>query len=74
MHVRGKLSDRDAKCPFFCAHLKQAVICESPIPESRLKINFASVRAKDTQYRIFCCGRFQNCELYPPNAEKYNEE
>ena len=53
--MKGKLSDRDAKCPFFCAHLHQAIVCESPIPESRLKINFSSVRTKDTQYRVFCC-------------------
>jgi len=72
--TKGKLSDRDAKCPYFCAHMQQAIVCESPIPDSRLKINFATTQAKATQYKIFCCGRYRNCELYQPNAEKYEEE
>lgn len=71
--TKGKLNDRDAKCPFFCAHTRQAVICESPIPGSRLKINFGDNRDKDDQYRIFCCGRYENCELYQPNQAKYEE-
>ena len=72
--MRGKLCDRDAKCPFFCAHMRQAVVCESPIPESRLKINFSCTKSKDTQYKIFCCGDYKKCELYSPNAEKYEDE
>lgn len=72
--TRGKLNDRDAKCPFFCAHLRQSIICESPIPDSRVKINFASVDGKDKQYRIFCCQRYKNCELYRAVNERYEDD
>lgn len=71
--MKGKLCDRDARCPFFCAHMRQAIICESPIPGSRLKINFGTTQDKDTQYTIFCCGKYKNCELYQPNLQKWEE-
>lgn len=72
--TKGKLNDRDAKCPFFCCHLRQSIICESPIPDSRVKINFATQQGKALQYRVFCCGRFENCEIYKAVNEKYGED
>ena len=62
--VRGRLNDRDAKCPFFCAHTRQAVICEDLIPGSRAKHNFASTQEKDRHYKGWCCARYKYCEQY----------
>ncbi len=72
--MRGELSDRDAKCPFFCAHNIQTIACESPVPDSRIKLNFATRKAKDIQYRTFCCNRYQYCELYQMNIQPYEED
>lgn len=72
--MKGKLNDRDAKCPFFCAHTKDSILCEGLIPDSRIKINFDGADTKRTQYSIFCCWRYENCEMYRALQEKYQEE
>lgn len=72
--IRGKKCDRDAKCPFFCAHLKQQIICEGILPESRLWNNFSTPIEKEKQYKIFCCARYKYCEVYTAINKKYEEE
>lgn len=72
--MKGKLNDRDAKCPFFCAHTQESVICESPIPDSRMKINFAQTAAKKKHYALYCCRNYRYCEMYGANSKKYEED
>lgn len=69
-----KLKDTRAKCPFFRAHTAINIYCESPIPDSGINLTFTDQAAKKRQWRIFCCGKFENCELYRPNKEKYEDE
>lgn len=71
--MKGKLNDRDAKCPFFFAHTKSSVICEGVIPDSSARLNFDSAKAKNIQYEVFCCGKFENCEMYRAIQENYKE-
>jgi len=71
--MRGKLNDRDAKCPFFCAHTKESVICEGVIPDSRDKINFETSQGKKLHYAVFCCSHYKNCEKYAAVEQKYRE-
>lgn len=68
------LKDTMAKCPFFRKHTALNIYCESPIPDSGVKLTFADQDAKKRQWRIFCCAAYENCELYQPNMDKYEEE
>ena len=72
--MKGKMNDRDAKCPFFCAHTKDSVICEGLIPDSRARISFENGAGKKTQYAVFCCWKFENCERYQALMKRYLEE
>ena len=71
--MKGKLNDKDARCPFFCAHTKNSVICEGVIPDSSARLNFDSAKAKNIQYEVFCCGKYENCEMYRAIQENYEE-
>lgn len=66
---RGSGSDdRNAKCPFFCAHGDGFIRCEGDVPDTKCRIEFTDGRgrvdraAKELQYREFCCKRWRNCE------------
>ena len=72
--MKGKLNDRDALCPFFCAHTKLSVICEGVVPDSSVKMNFDSAKLKDIQYNVFCCGRYDYCEMYRAIQANYEDE
>lgn len=71
--MKGKLNDRDAKCPFFCAHTKDSIICESMIPDSHVRISFAPASKKSLHYTVFCCFKYQNCELHQAIMKTYEE-
>ena len=72
--MRGKLNDRDAKCPFFCAHTKDTIVCEGVIPDSHATLRFEGSNGKKIQYAVFCCWNYQKCERYRPLQEKYRNE
>lgn len=72
--MKGKLNDRDAKCPFFCTHTKDTIICEGIIPDSRDSLRFEGKNGKKIQYAVFCCWNYANCERYRALMEKYDGE
>ncbi len=72
--MKGKLNDRDARCPFFCAHTRESVVCESVIPDSRARISFMDLTMKKRHYALFCCDKYENCEMYRAVQENYDEE
>ncbi len=72
--MKGKLNDRDAQCPFFSAHTRDSVFCESMIPDSHVKLHFDSVQKKKLHYEVFCCCRYKNCELYEAIMKTYQED
>lgn len=72
--VKGKLNDRDAKCPFFCSHTRDRVTCEGVIPDSRASMFFENKNGKKIQYNVFCCWKYENCEMYRASQQKYREE
>lgn len=71
MRTRTKWNDSEAVCPFFMAHGAREIVCESPVPESKLKLIFADGKGKGMQYRAFCCGKYQNCEVYRSVMDTY---
>lgn len=72
--MKGKIDDKKAKCPFFVAHARDCIVCESPIPGSVVTTRYKRVREKETQYRVFCCGKYKNCEMYEATERKYDQE
>lgn len=71
---KQRLNDRDAQCPFFRKHFQTSIRCESPIPGSDLALHFGDAAAQETQFRVFCSSRFQNCEIYQATMGKYEDE
>ena len=54
--MEGKLNAGDAKCPFFCAHTKNAVICEGLIPDSHVCTTFSGRENASSMKRSAACG------------------
>ena len=67
-------NDSDAKCPFFHEHTAITIACESPIPGSTVRMTFRGKTVKKTQYDVFCCNHYKNCELFRLVMEKYAED
>ena len=72
--MRKKLNDRDARCPFFLAHTEGCIYCESPLPGCFMSLRFATEEGKRTQYKAYCCRKYEKCEIYRANMEKYEED
>lgn len=64
MPVIGKLNDRDAKCPFFASHTRDAITCEGLLPDTHETLHFLRRQDKQVQYNVFCCLRYERCERY----------
>lgn len=81
MIEKGKLSDREAKCPFFLSHTKDYIRCEGVVPDTVQKMEFVNRRgmrdekAKTLHYKAFCCGRWRYCEqVEAVQRSKYDDE
>ncbi len=72
--MNGKLNDRDAKCPFFAYHMKESITCESLIPDTKAKIVFGKPNEKKLHYNLFCCFKYENCEMYRAIMKTYDED
>ena len=79
--TRAILNDREAKCPFFFSHGVNFIRCEGIIPDSVVSVEFYTTgrlpdrKAKETQYRVFCCDKWQNCERASAlMRSKYDED
>lgn len=62
------------KCPFYIKDNGQnAITCEGLVPGSRLRSWFWHKKDYKIQIEVFCCGRYQNCEIYDALIKKYEE-
>lgn len=68
------MNDSDARCPFFKANYGQKIVCESPIPGSTIHIEFDLKHDKYINYTIFCCGKYENCEIYRMMMGEYDND
>ena len=59
-----KLSDREAKCPFFQRHDRISVQCEGPIFDTLARVTFESGEKKQQHFSIYCREHFEKCEMY----------
>ena len=71
---RYHIHDEDARCPFFRAHTHTSIGCESPVPDSNLVLYFGSMGAQQKQYSIFCCNKYENCEVFRATMAGYEDE
>ena len=52
------------RCPFYRRDTPQTVTCEGLVEHSTVRLCFGFERDCTTHVRVFCCRRFQNCEIY----------
>ena len=70
-----KMCARDALCPYLLYHTGNTIVCEGLVPGTRMRSIFQVQKEKNTQYRVFCCGRYANCEICRALEEiKYGDE
>ena len=53
-----------AKCPFYRGDTQQSVICEGFLPDSTVSVRFATRRDMQRHCCVFCCDKYENCEVY----------
>lgn len=58
-----------AKCPFYRGDTRQSIICEGFLENSTVSMRFGAQRDMHQHSSIFCCNKFENCELYRMIAE-----
>lgn len=55
----------DIQCPFYRRDDgRNRLSCEGMVDGSTLNQNFASRKDLRQQMEIFCCGKYENCEIY----------
>lgn len=71
----GSYFQANVLCPFYKHDDgKNRITCEGLIDESSLALFYKYERDYKTQITVFCCGRYQNCEVYRLLMEKYEHE
>ena len=71
---RNHIHDEAARCPFFRAHTHTSIGCESMVPDSNLVLYFGNKGAQQKQYSIFCCNKYENCEVFRATMAGYEDE
>ena len=66
--------DYYAKCPFFQRSGNQKIICSGVFDGTKISWEFDRKDDKKTQMRVFCCGKYKNCEVYRMLESIYEEE
>ena len=61
-------------CPFIRLRTNKSISCEGPIPGTVCKNTFSRAADQETQYRVFCCARWENCEIARAVTQKYEED
>lgn len=58
-----------ARCPFYRGDTRQAIICDGFLKNSTVSMRFGTQKEFYQHTNLFCCQRFQNCEVYRMVAE-----
>lgn len=66
--------DNYAVCHFFLRSNSNTITCCGVIDGTRLSWSFPDRKDKDRQMDVFCCGKYQNCEVYRMLKDVYEEE
>ena len=66
--------DNYAQCPFFQRSWNRKISCSGVFDGTRLVWEFDQAEDKKMQMRVFCCEKYQNCEVFRMLKEAYEEE
>lgn len=66
--------DYYAKCPFFLRSGNKKISCNGVSDGTLLTWEFDRTEDKEIQMRVFCCDKYQNCEVYRMLREVCEEE
>ena len=70
----GSFLQVDVQCPFYrYDDGRRRITCEGVTDGSSLAMLFRSREDYDTQIRVFCCEKYENCEVYRMLMEKYED-
>lgn len=65
--------DVDVLCPFFKENKEKGISCEGLTEDSILKLCFNTQKEKELHLKVFCQGKYKNCEIYNMLERKYEE-
>ena len=69
------MDEARVRCPFFRRTTPTSIICEGVIDLSTNQWRFGLAADRERQLEVFCCGRFEFCEIYRAvHGAKYDEE
>ena len=58
-------------CPFYKTHKelkekqnKYIISCEGLVDYSNISLNYKFLKDRELQFKIFCCDKYSNCEIY----------
>lgn len=70
----GSWKQVDVKCPFYISDDgRRAITCEGIVKKSNLKLQHSTRSGFDKQMEVFCCARYECCEIYRMLMEKYED-
>lgn len=62
------------RCPFY--HFddgKRRITCEGIVEDSSMALIFHSKEDYEKQITVFCCKKYENCEVYRMLMDKYQD-
>lgn len=74
MKGKTKAGLASIRCPFFRMHSATEIGCEGIVGGSALRLSFTTGKGRNQHEDIFCCARYENCELFTAIAQQYREE
>lgn len=70
----GSWKQVNVKCPFYLSDDgRRSITCEGIVKKSSIKLQHSTRAGFDKQMEVFCCDRYENCEIYRMLMEKYED-
>lgn len=71
----GSFKQNYVQCPFYKHDDgRQRITCEGLVDRSSVSLSYQRMRDYTTQFTVFCCEHYKNCEVYRMLLEKYEED
>jgi hypothetical protein len=62
------------RCPYFLHNGRRSIVCEGITDDSTITLSYLDECGRNLQRKLFCNGKFENCEIYRMLTEgKYDE-
>ena len=63
-----------SKCPYFIRSSNKKISCTGVTDGVKISWEFDKKEDKEIQMRVFCCEKYNNCEVFRMLKEIYEEE